>query len=124
MSKLNPTRKPIQYKRRFKDVLNVVTGRARITSPDGEDVFECYACEGPASAWPWLGGPVPEAHGIALLNEKTMVPLCEACLLCGDQDGIARRYFGNPDLKITKSGKTLSSEEFSALVESGDAVHH
>jgi hypothetical protein len=100
----------------------LMIGYGRVGYEDPTLVDQCYLCGGAAKAWPYTDGPEghpPMAHGAALINKETTVPLCEMCFGAPDRDmQMPRKVMGSPDMDVQEGG-AASAEH---IIEVADAI--
>jgi hypothetical protein len=92
-------------------ILEIRRGRCLMTQ--GNDaVLQCFVCHGPATTWPDNDGTL--RWGCISVNGDDIRPLCEACF--NDENGIARKLLGAPDMVITDGG-VASPEEVREIAD-------
>jgi hypothetical protein len=83
------------------DLLDISLGRC-LMEKGNDPVPQCFVCGGAAATWPWPNGPEKLGYGWISVNGSDIRLICEACF--NDENGIARKLLGAPDMVITDGG--------------------
>jgi hypothetical protein len=90
---------------------------------DNTEIYTCYSCDADAAPWFHNGMTV---YGCGRINNNSeYLPLCRTCFETGNTIGMARKFFGNPNITFEEGGETPPDlrEICDALDESEKATH-